>query len=130
LQKKKPLEDKTASEEPIVVRHLLNPLLWHGNNICTISVFVFVESFESLRSYIFNNVKVRFRQQKDFKEDEDFATSGFGRGNTLFRFTLNDLIKLLHRREGSKLESMEEQKKVFWNRVCQKVVLVLLLMKT
>ena len=93
-------------DEPIIVRQLLNPLLYHGNNICTISVYVFVESFETLRSYIFNNVKARFRQHADYKDDKDFKTAGFGTGRTLFRFNIEDLIKLLNRRAGSKMEDM------------------------
>ena len=60
-EEKNKMKDSLKQNEPVVKRHLLNPLLWHGNNICTLSVYVFVESFESLRSYVFNNVKVRFR---------------------------------------------------------------------
>ena len=80
---------------------MLNPLLYHGNNICTISVYVFVESFETLRSYIFNNVKVRFRQHADYKSETDFKLRGFGKGPTLFRWSVDELIKLLFRRAGS-----------------------------
>ena len=96
----------------------MNPLLYHGNNICTVSVYVFIESFETLKSHIFNNVKARFRQHTDYKADEDFRTAGFGSGRTLYRFNLEDLIKLLNKRAGSSMEDINEQKKVFWNRIC------------
>ena len=107
-RKRKVLDGRSELVEPVVVRQLLNPLLWHGNNICTLSVYVFVESFETLRSYIFNNVKVRFRQQNGYVEDSDFNQSGFGKGKTLYRFTFEELIKLLHRRDGSQAETTEE----------------------
>lgn len=81
--------------EPVVVRHLLEPLYFRGTNICTISVYVFVESFETLRSYIFNNVKARFRKKADYTEDSDFKTKGFGRGETLYRLEIEGLLKLL-----------------------------------
>ena len=62
------------------------------------SVYVFVESFETLKCHIFNNMKVRFRQHIDYKEDEDFRLSGFGKGKTKYRFNIEDLIKILHKR--------------------------------
>ena len=67
-----------------------------------------MESFETLRSHIFNNIKARFRQHTDYKEDMDFKTAGFGSGRTLYRFNIEDLIKLLFRRAGSKMEDMNE----------------------
>ena len=82
------------------------------------SVYVFVESFESLRSYIFNNVKARFRQSADYKEDADFRSSGFGKGPTLYRFDIDNLLRLLFQRTGSQAEDIQQQKKIFWNRIC------------
>ena len=58
--------------------------------------------------HIFNNIKARFRQHVDYRDDEDFRTAGFGKGRTLYRFNLDDLIKLLNRRAGSKMEDMSE----------------------
>ena len=67
----------------------------------TISVYVFVESFDTLRSFIFNNVKMRVRDHADYKLDQDFGSSGFGRGKTHYRFEVKDLMKFLHKRAGS-----------------------------
>ena len=91
---------------------------------------MFVESFDSLRSFIFNNVKARFRQTADYTRDEDFRTKGFGRGQTLFRFKIDELLRLLFKRAGSAAESEAKQKEVFWNRICSKIILMLLLIKT
>lgn len=65
----------------------------------------------------------------DYKDEASFSKSGFGDGDTRFRFTLEELIKLLFKREGSKQEDLHEQRKVFWNRICQKIIFMLLLMK-
>lgn len=88
-------------KEPIIVRHLLKPLLYRGNNICTVSVYVFIESFESLKCHIFNNVKARFRRQADYSNDEDFKLSGLGKGPTLIRYSLKELMKLLNKQASS-----------------------------
>lgn len=76
--------------------------------MCTVSVYVFVESFETLRTYIFNNMKVRVREFLDYKEDADFRSSGFGKGKTLYRFGIDDLLKLLYKRAGSHTEDMAQ----------------------
>lgn len=39
-------------------------------------------------------------------------------------------MKLLQKRALSELDDLQMQKKVFWNRICQKVILILMLMKT
>ena len=64
-------------------------------------MYVFIESFETMRTFIFNNMKVRVRDYLDYKDDKDFSSSGFGKGKTLYRFGINDLLKLLHKRAGS-----------------------------
>ena len=76
--------------------------------MCTVSVYVFVESFETLKSHIFNNVKARFRQTPDYNDDLDFCSSGFGRGPTLYRFNIENLIRLLQQRTGSHAEDIAQ----------------------
>ena len=95
-------------------------------------MYVFVENFNSLRSHIFNNVKVRFRHQNEFTMDKNFKGqySTLGQKPTLNRFVLSDLIKLLNNRVASRLSSLDEQRRRFWNRICKKVVCILLMMKS
>ena len=89
---------------------MTNPLLFKTNNIATISVYVLIEDFETLRCHIFNNVKLRFRRENKYDTPESFNCSGFGVGPTLHRFGIDELIKFLHKRTESRKETMHEQK--------------------
>ena len=80
----------------------MNPLVNYTHCIASISVYVFVENFETLRSHIFNNIKLRFRHENHFDKPEDFNKSGFGSGPTMSRYGIDDLIKFLYKREKSR----------------------------
>ena len=86
----------------------MNPLLNYGHCVATISVYVFVENFETLRSHIFNNVKLRFRHENNYDRPECFKASGFGLGPTVSRYGIDDLIKFLYKREQSRQANLHE----------------------
>ena len=116
----KVIKSATASKNArkVIFKKLTNPLLFKTNNIATISVYVIVEDFETLRCHIFNNVKLRFRRENKYGSPESFNCSGFGVGPTLHRFGIDELIKFLHKRTESRKETMHEQKQQFWSRIC------------
>ena len=92
----------------VIFKQLTNPLLFKSSLIATISVYVLIEDFETLRSHIFNNVKLRFRKENKYDTPESFNCNGFGFGPTLHRFGIDELIKFLHKRTESHKETLHE----------------------
>ena len=66
-------DNSKLDQQKVIFKKLMNPLINFTHCIATISVYVFVESFETLKSHIFNNIKLRFRHENHFDKPECFA---------------------------------------------------------